>query len=69
MTEKNPRIDHTHDRGERMTDETLRDHLAESHGWSFGMVAQRGFIEDGGYARAWHDNAHKTAHLDNPKGE
>jgi hypothetical protein len=65
--QKNNRT-HTHPRGERLSGAALRDHLATSHGWSSAMLRKRGQIEGGRYAEAWHDNAHKTQHLDNPKG-
>lgn len=61
-------VNHTHSADERMTGAELRDHLRDFHGWSSGMLRKRGDIEGGRYALAWHENAHKTAHLDNPKG-
>lgn len=66
--EKNNRTAHTNPKRGRMSDAELRDHLMESHGWSAAMYQQRGQWEQGDYPRSWHDNAHKTAYLDNPKG-
>lgn len=61
-------VDHTHRGRVKMTNAALLEHLESSHGWTPDMVRQRGTIEGGSYARAWHQNAHKTAHLDNPRG-
>lgn len=46
------------------SDDELRDHLVAYHGWSLGMMRQRGWIEEGSYARSWHAHAHATGHLD-----
>lgn len=57
---------HEHPAGEEYSDAELRNHMVRYHGWTLGMMQQRGWIEDGSYVRASHANEHKTGHLDPP---
>lgn len=62
-------IPHAHPADEMpYSDIELRDHMVKYHGWTLGMIKQRGWTDNGDYIRAFHNSAHQTAHLDNPTG-
>jgi hypothetical protein len=59
-------VPHTHPADEQYRAGELRNHMIKYHGWTVGMVRQKGWAEDGAYIRRYHQGAHQTAHLDPP---